>query len=46
METSSEIALGRVRYWWQIRPMTGLIAGWLVIALIAWRVWAALSGPG
>ncbi len=39
---SSGAAFGRVRYWWQTRPLIGLTVGWIVIALVAWRVWAAL----
>ncbi len=42
VRTSSET--GRIRYWWQARPMAGLLAGWIAIGLIGWRVWAALSG--
>jgi hypothetical protein len=24
--------------------MVGLLAGWIAIALVGWRVWAALNG--
>ncbi|WP_165189074.1 hypothetical protein [Caulobacter soli] len=44
MKTSSEAAQGRIRYWWQARPMTGLLAGWLAIALVGWRLWSGLNG--
>jgi predicted negative regulator of RcsB-dependent stress response len=40
----SAAALRHVRYWWQTRPMVGLTVGWIVIALIGWRVWAAFNG--
>jgi predicted negative regulator of RcsB-dependent stress response len=43
---TSEAALGRIRYWWQTRPMAGLTVGWIVIILIGWRVWAAVFGHG
>jgi hypothetical protein len=36
--------LGRVRYWWQARPMTGLLVGWAAIAIIGWRIWIGLHG--
>jgi hypothetical protein len=35
---------GRVRHWWQARPMAGLIVGWVAICVIGWRVWAILFG--
>jgi hypothetical protein len=41
---SSGAAVVRIRYWWQAHPMAGLLAGWVAIALIGWRVWAALHG--
>jgi hypothetical protein len=41
---SSRATAGRWRYWWQTRPLTGLLAGWLAIALVGWRVWSALNG--
>ena len=44
MKASSEAAGGRVRYWWQARPMTGLTVGWAAIALVGWRIWAAVRG--
>ncbi len=44
VSASSKTAIGRIRYWWQARPMVGLLAGWIVIALIGWRVWSALNG--
>ncbi len=44
VKTSSEAAQGRIRYWWQARPMTGLLAGWLAIALVGWRLWSGLNG--
>ena len=40
---SSEPALGRIRHWWQARPMAGLAAGWIAIALVGWRVWSVLN---
>ena len=43
MKASSEAALGHVRYWWQTRPMVGLSVGWITIALVGWRVWAAFN---
>ncbi len=43
MKASSEAALGHVRYWWQTRPMVGLTVGWITIALVGWRVWAAFN---
>ena len=39
MKASSEA----VRYWWQTRPMVGLTVGWITIALVGWRVWAAFN---
>jgi hypothetical protein len=41
VKASSRAAVGRIRYWWQARPMAGLLVGWIAIALIGWRVWAA-----
>ena len=43
METP-EATLGRIRYWWQTRPMAGLTVGWIAIGLIGWRVWIAVFG--
>jgi hypothetical protein len=42
--TSSRTTDRHRRHWWQARPMIGLLAGWLAIALIGWRVWSALNG--
>lgn len=36
--------MGRIRYWWQARPMAGLTVGWITIALVGWRVWTAFNG--
>lgn len=44
MSASSRAAVGRIRYWWQARPMIGLLVGWVAIALVGWRVWSALNG--
>ena len=44
VKTSAGGALGGIRFWWQTRPLTGLAVGWLVIAVIGWRLWAALFG--
>lgn len=44
MRTSSGMVFGRVRYWWQTRPMAGLTVGWIAIALVAWRVWTLVAG--
>ena len=43
MRTTSRASLGHIRYWWQAHPMTGLLVGWIAIALIGWRVWSALN---
>jgi len=44
VKLSTGAAVVRIRYWWQAHPMAGLLAGWIAIALIGWRVWAALHG--
>jgi hypothetical protein len=44
VKASSRAAGGRIRYWWQARPMIGLLAGWIAIALVGWRVWIVLNG--
>jgi predicted negative regulator of RcsB-dependent stress response len=44
VRSSSRADVGRIRYWWQAHPMVGLLAGWIAITLIAWRVWSALNG--
>jgi hypothetical protein len=44
MKPSPGTAHGGIRYWWQTRPIAGLMAGWVAIALVGWRVWAVLNG--